>query len=87
MAVCQPWPTVTPNLQVVGAISSDVDGDGAWAEWGVSRALDARYIAFTSERGGTKAHSRGGIVCAIAQQHEVIGESVDTRDGMRWVHA
>ena len=86
VAVCQPWPTVTPHLQVVGAVSRDVDGDGARAEWGVSGALDVRYLAFTSERGGTKAHSCGGVVCAIAQQHEVIRESVDTRDGRRWVN-
>ena len=72
---------------MVGAVSRDVDGDGAWAKRGVSGALDSRYIAFTSERGGTEAHSCGGVVCAIAQQHEVVGESLDTRDGRRWVNA
>lgn len=29
---------------------------------------------------------RGGVVCTIAQQHEVVDESVDTRDGRRWVN-
>jgi hypothetical protein len=87
VAICQPGSTVSPNLQVVGAVGSDIDSDRARAKRGVCGTLDARCTARTSEWRSAKVDPRSRVVGAIAQQHEVVGESVDTRDGRRWVNA